>query len=241
MSLRCAFITGGSRGIGGAVAVRLSRDGFHVIINYRAHHEQASALLDSIKERGGSGELAPFDITDRISARNNIESILSIHRLSVCVHCAGIRDDELFVFMKEEQWDGLLQTNLTSFYTVLQPVVKQMLLHHEGRIVVLSSTSGQAGVVGQVHYSAAKAGLLGAVKALARECAKKNVLVNAIAAGFITTEMTKSLNERKLIEDIPMKRFGKPEEVAGLVSFLASDDASYITGQVIGINGGIYM
>jgi 3-oxoacyl-[acyl-carrier protein] reductase len=159
----------------------------------------------------------------------------------VLVLSAGIRHDELLIFMSDDQWDSVLNTNLSSFYAVAKPVVRHMMLNRTGRIIAISSTSGESGLAGQVNYSAAKAGLVGAVKALARECAKRDVLVNAVTPGFIATDMTENVNEKKLLQNVPLNRPGTPEEVAAAVSFFASDDASYITGQVIGVNGGVYM
>ncbi len=238
---KAALITGGSRGIGRAISLRLAQDGYHVIINYRSNEKEAAATQKMITDDGFSSELCPFDITDRKAVSEAIEAILEKHTLHTLVLCAGIRHDELLIFMSEEQWDSVIDTNLTSFYAVVKPVVRYMIPNRAGRIIIISSTSGQFGLPGQVGYSAAKAGLIGATKALARECAKKNVLVNAIAPGFITTDMTGDIKEKELVKTVPMNRFGKPEEVASVVSFLASDDAGYITGQVIGVNGGVYM
>jgi 3-oxoacyl-[acyl-carrier protein] reductase len=239
---KTAIVTGGSRGIGRAISIRLAADGYHVVINYRSNTEEAQKTLDTITSAGGSAELCPFDVTDRAAAGAAMAGLLSRHQhVEVLVFCAGIRYDELLIFMTEEHWDAVLATNLLCFHAIVKPVTKHMVLNRKGRIIVISSTSGESGLPGQVNYAAAKAGLIGAVKALALECAKRNVLVNAVTPGFIETEMTEALAKKELVQRIPMARVGKPEEVAGVVSFLASGDASYITGQVIGINGGIYM
>lgn len=238
---KAALVTGGSRGIGRAISFRLAQDGYHVFINYRSNEEEAGTTRKMIADAGLSCELYPFDVTDRNAVQKALDTILAKHTVQVLVLCAGIRHDELLIFMSEEQWDSVIDTNLTSFYTVVKPVVRHMIPNRSGRIIIISSTSGQFGLPGQVGYSAAKAGLIGATKALARECAKKNVLVNAVAPGFITTDMTGDVKEKELVKTVPMNRFGKPEEVASVVSFLASDDAGYITGQVIGVNGGVYM
>ena len=238
---RAALITGGSRGIGRATSIRLARDGYHILINFRENKEEAERTLSMITEAGSSGELCPFDITDRKAATEILEQLTEKHCIHVLVFCAGIRNDELLIFMSQEQWDTVLNTNLTSFHAVLKPVVRHMMLNRTGRIIVISSTSGESGLAGQVNYSAAKAGLIGAVKALARECAKRDVLVNAVTPGLISTDMTEEVNEKKLLQNVPLNRPGTPEEVAAAVSFLASDDASYITGQVLGVNGGVYM
>jgi 3-oxoacyl-[acyl-carrier protein] reductase len=239
---KTAIITGGSRGIGRAISERLAADGFHVVINFRSNTKEAEETLGRIQKAGGSGELCRFDVSDRNAVKTAMEDQLKRHTaVYALVLCAGIRHDELLIFMTEEHWDNVLAIDLLSFHSVVKPVVKQMVLNRQGRIIVISSTSGESGLPGQVNYSAAKAGLIGAVKALALECAKRNVLVNAVTPGFIETDMTEALVTKELKQRIPMFRVGKPEEVAGVVSFLASDDASYITGQVIGINGGIYM
>lgn len=239
---KTAIITGGSRGIGRAISMRLAADGYHVVINYRSNTEEAKRTLDAIVNAGGSAELCPFDVSDRAATAAAMEELLSRHaNVHALVLSAGIRHDELLIFMTEEHWNSVLSTDLLSFHAVVKPVVKQMVLNRSGRIIVISSTSGESGLPGQVNYAAAKAGLIGAVKALALECAKRNVLVNAVTPGFIETDMTEALAKKELVQRIPMARVGKPEEVAGVVSFLTSRDASYITGQVIGINGGIYM
>ncbi len=239
---RTAIVTGGSRGIGRAVSRRLAADGYHVVINFRSNAAEANETLARITRAGGTGELCPFDVSDRHATGAAMTDLLSRHTgVHALVLCAGIRHDELLIFMTEDHWESVLATDLLSFHAVVKPVVKQMVLNRGGRIIAISSTSGESGLPGQVNYSAAKAGLIGAVKALALECAKRNVLVNAVTPGFIDTDMTGALSAPDLVKRIPMARVGKPEEVAGVVSFLASDAASYITGQVIGVNGGIYM
>lgn len=238
---KTALITGGSRGVGRAISLRLAQDGYHVIINYRSNVEEAEATHKMVADAGYSSELYPFDVTDRSAVQEAMEEIIQKHTIHVLVLCAGIRHDELLIFMSEDQWDSVIDTNLLSFYSIVKPIVRHMIPNRAGRIIIISSTSAEFGLAGQVNYSAAKAGLIGATKALARECAKKNVLVNAVTPGFITTDMTEGINEKELVKTVPMNRFGKPEEVASVVSFLASDDASYITGQVIGVNGGVYM
>lgn len=236
-----ALVTGASRGIGSAIAVRLALDGHHVVINYRANEAQARLTLAAILAAGGSAELCPFDVTDRKAVNAALDDVLTRHSLRVLVLCAGVNADELLVFMSDDQWDRVVSTDLDGFYNVAKPVVKHMLLNRDGRIIVISSTSGESGMAGQVNYSAAKAGLIGAVKALSLECAKRGVLVNAITPGFIDTGMTEGLNAQEIKSRIPLNRLGTPQEVAGAASFLASGDSSYITGQVIRVNGGVYL
>jgi len=239
---KTALIIGGGRGIGKAVSLRLSQEDYRVLINYRSNSSEAQKTLQEITELGGSAQIFMFDITNREQTGSSIGALLSDNpNIDALVFCAGIRSDQLFVFMDEKQWDSVIDTNLRSFYGVVRPVVKQMLLNRSGRIVVVSSTSGQTGLAGQVHYSATKAGLIGAVKALAQECAKRNVLVNAVAPGFIETDMTDDIDVKEASSKIPMQRFGKASEVASVVAFLLSSDAAYMTGQVLGVNGGIYM
>jgi len=240
---KVALVTGGSRGIGRAISQRLAKDGFHVVINYRSNTKEAEASLAAIVADGGSAELCRFDVTDKEAVQKSLADVCTrytetIHTL---VLCAGIHQDNLLIFMTRQQWDDVLSTDLLSFYSVVKPVVKQLLLNRRGRVIVISSTSGESGLPGQVNYSAAKAGLIGATKALAAECAKRNVLVNAVTPGFIETDMTGGVATKELTGRIPLGRMGTPHEVASAVSFLASDESSYITGQVVRVNGGIYM
>ena len=242
-SKKIALVTGGSRGIGRAISQRLARDGFHVIINYRSNTKEAEATLAAIAAESGSAELCRFDVTDNDAVQKSLTDVCTryaetIHTL---VLCAGVHQDNLLIFMTRQQWDDVLSTDLLSFYSVVKPMVKQMLLNRRGRVIVISSTSGESGLPGQVNYSAAKAGLIGATKALAAECAKRNVLVNAVTPGFIETEMVDPAKTKELSGRIPLGRIGRPGEVASAVSFLASEESSYITGQVIRVNGGIYM
>jgi Dehydrogenases with different specificities (related to short-chain alcohol dehydrogenases) len=236
-----ALVTGASRGIGRAIALRLARDGYHVIINFRSNVLEAQATLKQICDKGGSGELCQFDVADRKATGAALADLLTKHTLKALVLCAGVHQDELLIFMNEDQWDNVLSVNLNSFYAVVKPVVKHMVLNRSGRIIVISSTSGETGLPGQVNYSAAKAGLIGAVKALALECARRGVLVNAVTPGYIDTGMTDGLNLQEIKAKIPLNRLGTSAEVASAVSFLASPDSSYITGQVIRVNGGIYL
>jgi 3-oxoacyl-[acyl-carrier protein] reductase len=238
---KAALVTGGSRGIGRAISLRLAADGFHVIVNFRSNHAQAAETVRLIADAGGTAESCCFDVTDKAAAAAALDAVLASHALQVLVFSAGVHLDTPLVFMSDDQWESVLATNLLCFHTIVKPVAKQMLLARGGRIIVISSTSGESGLPGQVNYSAAKAGLLGAVKALAQECAKRNVLVNAVTPGFIDTGMVEGIDPKEIAARVPLARIGRPEEVAGVVSFLASNDASYITGQVVRVNGGIYM
>ncbi len=241
--MKCALVTGGSRGIGKAIAIQLAKDGFHIIINFRYNQNAAEQCLSAIQEAGGNGELLPFDVSKRTEVSETLEKWLTENEekvIEVLVNNAGIRHDALAVFMKDEEWDSVIDTNLNSFYSVTKPVLSKMVRKRYGRIINIVSLSGIKGMAGQINYSAAKAGVIGATKALAQEVGKRKITVNAVAPGFIETDMTEDIDETKFKQMIPINRFGKPEEVAAAVSFLASENASYITGEVINVNGGLY-
>ena len=241
--MKYALVTGASRGLGKAIAIRLAKDGFAVVINYQSNREAAEDTLKQVQEGGGMGELLPFDVSDPKAIETALESWQNTHSeeyISVLVNNAGIRQDNLMVFMQEEQWSRVLDTTLNGFFYITRRLLKDMMTHRNGRIINMASLSGLKGLPGQTNYSAAKAALIGATKALAQEVAARKVTVNAIAPGFIASDMTKDLDEAELKKLIPLGRFGKPEEVAALTSFLASDESAYITGQVISINGGLY-
>ncbi|MCX6306880.1 MAG: 3-oxoacyl-ACP reductase FabG [Bacteroidetes bacterium] len=241
--MKYALVTGGSRGIGRAVSLKLAGMGYYVLINYHANQAEAEITLQQVREKGSDGEILKFDIASQAEIEQSLGQWLAAHEgayIQVLVNNAGIRRDALMMWMKNEEWHDVLDTNLHGFLYVTRFLVKDMLIHKLGRIINVVSLSGLKGLPGQVNYSAAKAGVIGATKALAQEIAKKNVTVNAVAPGFIRTDMTKDLDEAQLKGMIPMGRFGKPEEVAAIVGFLASDEASYITGSVINVNGGLY-
>lgn len=238
-----ALVTGASRGIGKAVALRLATMGYAILINYKSNEAAAQATFDLIKEQGGSAFLLPFDVADKNSTRLALTKWEQQHPeavIEVLVNNAGHREDALMAFMEDEQWSSVLGSSLDGMYFVTRFVLKNMLLNRYGRIINMASLSGLKGLPGQVNYSAAKAGMIGATKALAQEVAKRNITVNAVAPGFIRTDMTEDLDEKTLKAQIPANRFGTAEEVADLVAFLAAPHAGYITGQVIGINGGLY-
>ncbi len=238
-----ALVTGGSRGLGRAVCVALAKEGFNIVINFRSGKEAAEETLALVREAGSDGELLPFDVANAEEATAAIEGWKSAHPddyISVLVNNAGIRKDNLMVFMDHKDWNQVLNITLDGFFNVTQPLLQPMLVKKYGRIVNMVSLSGQKGLPGQTNYSASKGGLMAATKALAQEVARKGVTVNAVAPGFIHSDMTKDLDEASLKKTIPANRFGEPEEVADLVAFLASKKAGYITGEVIGINGGLY-
>lgn len=236
-----ALITGASRGIGRAVSIALARTGRHVCINYCSNKAAATETLSSVEKTGGSGELIPFDVRDIKASEKAVEKILEKHgRIDILVNNAGVRDDMLMVWMEEPNWKKVIDTNLNGFFNVTRLIVKDMISKRSGRIVNVSSTSGQSGMAGQVNYSASKSGLIGATQSLAKEIAKRHITVNAVAPGFIETEMIEGLPIDELKKFIPAGKLGKPEDVAAAVVFLCSSEASYITGQVIGINGGVF-
>jgi 3-oxoacyl-[acyl-carrier protein] reductase len=240
---RYALVTGGSRGIGRAICLKLSELGYAVVINYITNDAEAQKTLELIKDAGGQGELSKFDVSSGEQVDKTLEDWMNNHPdgyIAVLVNNAGIRRDNLMVFMNNAEWQDVLSTNLGSFFYVTRKVLTKMLVNRYGRIVNVVSLSGIKGLPGQTNYSAAKAGVIGATKALAQEVAKKNVTVNAVAPGFIRTDMTKDLDENQQKVMIPLNRFGTPEEVADVVAFLASEKASYITGEVISVNGGLY-
>ena len=238
---KIALITGASKGIGAAIATALARDGFDIWLNYRTDHQSASVIRKEIEESGRECLLLPFDVGDENAVNSVLTPQLELETPFVLVNNAGFRKDAIMAMMNKQEWEGVLSVSLNGFFLVTKLVVINMLRKRKGRIINIVSTSGQSGLPGQVNYSAAKAGLIGATKALAAEVAKRNILVNAVSPGFIETDMTKDLPRDQILSTIPLGRFGKATEVADVVSFLASDRAAYITGQVIAINGGIYM
>jgi 3-oxoacyl-[acyl-carrier protein] reductase len=241
--MKCALVTGGSRGIGRSVCLKMADMGYYVLVNYKSNKDEADKTLSLIKEKGGDGELLQFDV----SSKEKIQEVLGKwfetnenNFIEILVNNAGIKDDGLMIFMKDEQWDNVIRTNLDGFFYVTRLVLNSMLMKKYGRIINVVSLSGLKGLPGQVNYSAAKAGVIGATKALAQEVGRKGITVNAVAPGFIKTDMTEGLNEKELQAMIPVKRFGLPEEVAHAVGFLASAEAAYITGETISVNGGLY-
>ena len=238
--MKYALVTGGSRGIGRAICVRLAQEGYHVIINYASNEVEAIRTLEMIC---GSGELLRFDVSDSSQNRAALSDWQQRHEgeyISVIVNNAGIRRDNVMALMPEDDWHRVVDITLSGFFNVTQPLLPAMQLHKFGRIVNMASVSGLKGLPGQTNYSAAKGGIIAATKALAQEVARRGITVNAIAPGFIRTDMTQGLDEAELKKQIPMGRFGTPEEVAEAVAFLVSPQAGYITGNVISINGGLY-
>jgi 3-oxoacyl-[acyl-carrier protein] reductase len=241
--MKYALVTGGSRGIGRAISIKMVSLGYHILVNYKSNDAEAVQTLALLKEAGGSGELLRFDVSDPAQVNESLSKWSDENKdayIEVLINNAGIRKDILLMWMEDSHWNDVINTNLNSFFYVTRFLVKNMLINKYGRIVNIVSLSGQKGLPGQVNYSAAKAALIGATKALAQEIGKKNVTVNAVAPGFIRTDMTKDMNEADLKNLIPLNRFGLPEEVAEVVCFLASEKASYITGEVISVNGGLY-
>lgn len=242
--MKSALITGGSRGIGRAICVKLAEESdYHIIINYRANKEAAETTLKLIEEKGATGELLQFDVADADAVKNQLNQWTEANPnalIEVIVNNAGITKDGLFMWMPPEDWHQVINTSLNGFFNVTNFLIQKMLRNRYGRIVNIVSVSGVKGTAGQTNYSAAKGALIAATKALAQEVGKRKITVNAVAPGFIKTDMTNELDEKELKKMIPLQRFGEAEEVANLVSFLASKKAAYITGEVININGGIY-
>jgi 3-oxoacyl-[acyl-carrier protein] reductase len=235
-----ALVTGGGRGIGRAISKELAAKGYYVIINYRSQKDAAEAALAEIKEAGGDGETVQFDVANGDETAAALKGLLERHKyIKVLVNNAGITSDGLFPMTSRQGWESVIDTSLKGFYNVTKPVLRSMIRQKSGSIIAIASISGIIGNAGQVNYSAAKAGLIGACRALAKEMAKLGIRVNAVAPGLIETEMIKDLPLEAVIQHIPMGRVGKPEEVAKAVGFLCSDDASYITGQVLSVNGGM--
>jgi 3-oxoacyl-[acyl-carrier protein] reductase len=237
---KVALITGGSKGIGAAIAQALAIDGFDIWLNYRSDHDAASKIAMKMEEAGRRCLLLPFDVSDPEAVLYHLIPLLEHETPYALINNAGFKKDTIMAWMTQEEWSDVLRVNLDGFFHVTKPVLNSMLRRKEGRIINIVSTSGQSGMPGQVNYSAAKAGLIGATKALAIEVARRNILVNAVSPGFIETEMVNDLPKEKILPMIPLNRFGTPMEVASVVSFLCSEKASYITGQVISVNGGVY-
>lgn len=242
--MKYAFVTGGSRGIGRAVCLKLATQGYPIVINYVANDAAAHGVKDEIEALGGTAELLKFDVCNAAAIEEALDKWETAHpddHISVLVNNAGIRRDNVMFMMADEEWHQVVDTTLNGFFYITRRLLKHMMPRKRGgRIINMTSLSGIKGLPGQANYSAAKAALIGATKALAQEVAARNVTVNAIAPGFIETDMTQDLPVDELKKMVPTGRFGKPEEVAALVGFLASDEAAYITGEVISVNGGLY-
>jgi 3-oxoacyl-[acyl-carrier protein] reductase len=241
--MKCALVTGGSRGIGRAICTKLSGMGYYVLINYKSNTTEGNVTLSQIKQNGGNGELLQFDVADKEQIKQILGTWVTTNQgkiIEVLVNNAGIREDSLMVWLKDEQWDSVIKTSLDSFFYVTRLVLEGMMLNRFGRIINVVSLSGLKGQPGQTNYSAAKGGVIAATKALAQEVGRSGITVNAVAPGFIKTDMTEGLDEKELKRNIPVNRFGLPEEVAHAVGFLASKEASYITAEVLSVNGGLY-
>jgi 3-oxoacyl-[acyl-carrier protein] reductase len=239
--IKIALVTGAGKGIGAAIARELAGDGFHVWLNYRSDHQAARQVADEIDAAGGQSTLLPFDVADAGAVRQALEPLLKNQTPFVLVNNAGFARDGIMAMMSQSDWENVLAVHLNGFFNVTRLVVARMLKKRQGRIINIVSTSGESGIAGQVNYSAAKAGLIGATRSLAAEVGRRNILVNAVSPGFIATDMTEELPLDKILPLIPLGRIGAPEDVSGLVGFLCSDRAGYITGQVYAVNGGIHI
>jgi 3-oxoacyl-[acyl-carrier protein] reductase len=241
--MKCALVTGGSRGIGKAICIKLAAMDYYVLVNYKSNIEAANHTLTQIKEQGGNGELLPFDVSDKQKIQEVLGAWIENNTdkyIEVLVNNAGIKEDNLMLYMEDAQWENVMKNNLDSFFYITRLVLNGMVIKKYGRIINIVSLSGLKGLPGQTNYSAAKAGVIGATKALAQEVGRNGITVNAVAPGLIKTDMTEGMDENEWKKHIPVKRFGTPEEVAHTVAFLASKDAAYITAQTISINGGLY-
>lgn len=242
--MKCALITGASRGLGRAIAIQISKDlGYHIIINFAGNEVAANETLQTITSNGGTAELMQFDVKNNAEVKEKISQWIENNpdkNIEVLVNNAGITRDNIFPMVSEQDWDDVINTSVKGMYNCTQAVIQKMLRNRSGRIINIASLSGLKGVAGQTNYSAAKGAMIASTKALSQEIAKRKITVNAIAPGFIETDMTSELDQDQLKQMVPANRFGLPEEVAHLASFLASDKAAYITGEVININGGVY-
>lgn len=241
--MKFALVTGGSRGIGRAICVKLAAQGYNILINYLSNKQAAQATLAEVERHGVKAELIQFDVADREAVRSALSSWYAQHPegvIEILVNNSGIRQDNLMIWMQDDEWDKVVETSLGGFYNVTKQVLSEMIKGKYGRIINIVSLSGLKGLPGQTNYSAAKAAVIGATKALSQEVGRRGITVNAVAPGFIKTEMTEELDESQLKVNIPLRRFGTAQEVAALVGFLASPDAAYITGEIISINGGLY-
>ena len=237
---KTAIITGASRGIGRATAIELAKTGYFVIINFKSNEAAAQETLNLVRSTGGDGEISQFDVADNTQTKDAVKTIIEHHKnIQVLVNNAGITADGLFMLLGEDEWDSVINTSLKGFYNMTKPVLREMVRKKRGSIVSVSSLSALMPNRGQANYAAAKAGIIAASRALATEVARFGIRVNLVAPGLIETDMVKEAPVEQIKQIIPMARLGKPEEVANVIRFLCSDDASYITGQVIGINGGI--
>ena len=237
---RVAIVTGGSKGIGRAISIELAKVGYYIVINYKSDDAAASETLNMIKNIGADAEIIKFDVSNVKETKDAINNITSrLNNIEVLVNNAGITADGLFVMMSEDDWDSVISTTLKGFYNITKPVLEMMIKRKQGSIVSISSVSALIGHRGQANYSAAKAGLIGTSRAIASEVARLGIRVNVVAPGIIKTEMIKDIPRNIIKEMIPMARAGQPEEIAKVVRFLCSEDASYITGQVISVNGGM--